>query len=245
MHDRKVAASPLDSERFGIAVARADGVTAERMPSVLDYCREHGIELLIARSDAADVASTKALVDAGLVPLEGQITYRAPLRPRSHPDIREGAPDDREAMAALAGAAFDGFASHYHLDSRLDAAKCRDGYVDWTLRGLAGDAADVFYVAEVDGEPAAFGMFSQQGAESVFVLSAVAEPARGRGLYSSLLHHGMSWATERGAESMIGITPYGNVPAQRNLIKAGFRPVASATTFHGWRDRLFPVALSR
>ncbi len=62
------------------------------------------------------------------------------------------------------------------------------------------------------------------------------------GLYCSLFERGMAWGLAQGATRAVGVTPYGNVAAQRNLIRLGLMPVASTATFHGWRDRLEPVA---
>jgi ribosomal protein S18 acetylase RimI-like enzyme len=234
MQAAPIALSPLDSERFGVVVARVDGVSAAAVPALLVFCEQHRVELLIARCDGADVAAAKALTATGLVALESQITYRAPLSSAWDPDIREGVAGDRDAVAELARAGFGDLAGHYHADPRLDPDSCAEGYVDWTLRGLAGEAADVFYLADLGGRPAAYGMFRQEGAEAVFLLATVDASARGRGLYVALLHHGMAWAEERGAETMIGIVTHSNIAPQRNLIAAGFRPVASTTTFHGW-----------
>lgn len=231
--------SSLDSERFGIVVARADSVVAEAVPDLLAFSEENDVELLIVRCDAADTAVAKALATAGMVALEAQITYRGPLRPDLRLiEARRGTAADREAVEALAGKGFAEFVGHYHADPRLDEGACREVYVDWAVRGLEGEAADVFLLTEDEEGPTAFGMFSLRGEEVVFLLSAVAERARGRGLYSGLIEHGMAWGGDRGAEAIIGITPHGNVAPQRNLIKVGLLPTASTTTFHGWRDQM-------
>jgi hypothetical protein len=231
--------SPLESERFGVVVARADDVSAEAVPEVLAFCQRQNVELLIARCDGADQAAARALSSAGLVLLEAQIIYRGPLVESDETaQIREGVPDDRDAITELARSGFSEMSGHYHADPRLSREACRETYVDWSLRGLAGEAADVFYVAEVDGRPAAYGMFTQTGEEVRFLLSTVAPSARGRGLYLAIMYRGMAWGAERGGKELIGITPHGNVAAQRNLIRVGLRPVASMSTFHGWSDRL-------
>jgi hypothetical protein len=232
--------SPLETERFGVVIARARDVTADAVPTLLDFCEENGVELLIARCDGADQAAARALSSAGLMQLEAQITYRGPLVPDTEtPGIREGAAEDADAVAELARTGFSDMAGHYHADPRLSPEDCRETYVDWSLRALAGEAADVFYVAEVDGRPAAFGFFAQTREEEVrFLLSTVAPWARGRGLYVAIMGRGMAWGSERGATALIGITPHGNIAAQRNLISVGLRPVSSTSTFHGWRDQL-------
>jgi hypothetical protein len=231
--------SAIDSERFGVVVARANDVTADAVPAVLAFANENDVELTIARCDGRDQGAARALTAAGLSMLEGQIVYRGPLAPAGGvTGIREGVSEDREALAELARDAFTDLVGHYHADPRLSPNACRDVYVDWTLRGLAGEAADAFYVAEVDGRPAAFGMFTFRGEDVIFVLSAVAPSAHGRGLYRAMLDRGMAWGLERGAQAVVGVVAHGTVAAHRSLIKAGMRPVAAISTFHGWRDQL-------
>ena len=236
-----VSLSPLDSQRFGFPVARADGVVAEAVPELLSFIRQQGIELVIARSDGGDLAAARALARAGMVELEAQITYEAPVAPGPEmPQIREGVAEDAAEVEGLARSGFRDLAGHYHADPGLPIEACREIYVDWALRGLAGEAADVFYVAELDGRLAAFGFFTQSGEEVTFQLSTVASWARGRGLYVGFLHRGMTWGSGQGAKRLIGITAHGNIPAQRNLIATGLRPVRSTATFHGWRAHLTP-----
>lgn len=232
--------SPLDTERFGVVVARADGVTAETLPRLLEFCAEHEVEMVVARCDGGDLAAAKALTAAGMTALEFQIVFKGPLRPRTDSAIRPGAPTDREAVAALAATGFDQLVGHYHADPRLDPEACREGYVEWSLRGLEGEAADAFYVYEVDGAVRGFGMFAADGEEATYVLATVDPASRGRGMYVALLRQGMAWAAERGAREIVGVVAHGNVAPQRNLLKSGMLPVATTTTFHGWRDQIAP-----
>jgi GNAT superfamily N-acetyltransferase len=232
------AISPLDSERFGIVVARADDVSADRVAEVVSFCEQHEVELVIARCDGRDLFATRALIAAGMVPVESQLDFRGPLFETTPAvPIRAGDQGDREAVADLARRGFVEMPSHYHCDPRLPLDACLEVYVDWALRGLSGDAADAFLVAEVDGRPAGFTMFGLRGGQIQSLLSTVAPEARGRGVYTAMIHAGMAWGIERGAESLIGVTPMGNVAAQRNLIRLGLAPVTATVTFHGWRDR--------
>lgn len=234
-----VSLSPLDSERFGVVVARAGEVAAGGIPELLSFCEEKGVELVIVRCDGLDVAAMRALIGAGLTEVEAQIVYQGPILPaRRGAPIREGTAADRDRVAELARAGFAEMPSHYHVDSRLPLEACLEAYVDWTLRGLSGEAADLFLLAEIEGRIDGFMMFTLRDAALTAVLSTVSPAARGRGLYNSFLSAGMGWGSERGAERIIGVTPHGNIAAQRNLIKTGLRPVGSLVTFHGWRDRL-------
>jgi hypothetical protein len=234
-----LALSPLDSDRFGIVVARADGVTPDAVPAVLSFCQANDVELVIARCDGADQAAARELARAGLVLLEAQITYRGPLTGSTvAPGIREAVAQDADGMADLARGGFDDYAGHYHADPRLPPDACRDVYVDWTLRGLAGEAADMVFVVEIEDRLAAFGLFTHAGDEIAFQLSAVAPWARGLRLYRGILARGMAWGRSVGARSVVGVVAHGTTAAHRNLIASGMRPVGSTSTFHGWRDRL-------
>jgi hypothetical protein len=234
-----VVLSPLDSDRFGVVVARAEDVTSEAVPEILAACRRQHVELLIARCDGADHLAARALVVAGLGLLEAQITYRGPLTDStSAPGLREARPEDAEGVAALARIGFGEYGGHYHADPRLPTDGCRELYVDWALRGLRGEAADVVYVAEVEERLAAFGLFTLAGDEITFRLSVVAPWARGRRLYRAILARGMAWGRDAGASAVIGVVAHGTLPAHRNLIASGMRPVSSTSTFHGWRDQL-------
>jgi hypothetical protein len=231
--------SPLDSDRFAIVVARADDVTADAVPAILSFCERHDVELLIARCDGADHVAARGLALAGLVLLEAQITYRGPLTDTtSAPGLRQAVPEDAVGIADLARTGFGDYGGHYHADPRLSRDACRELYVDWSLRGLAGEAADVVYVAEIDGRLAAFGLFKRTGDEIAFQLSAVAPWARGLQLYRAILARGMAWGLEAGASAVTGVVAHGTIAAHRNLIASGLRPISSTSTFHGWRDRL-------
>ncbi len=234
-----VSISSLDSDRFGIVIARADRVTAHVVPAILSFCKQRDVVLLIARCDGGDPAAARRLALAGLVLFEAQITYRGALvaSPPAR-DIREARPDDAAGIAHLARTGFSDYGGHYHADPRLPPDACRDLYTDWALRGLSGEAADVVFVVEVDGQLAAFGLFTRAADEIRFELSAVAPWARGHGHYRTILARGMNWGLDRGASAVVGIVAHGTVAAHRNLIAAGLRPASSTSTFHGWHDRL-------
>jgi hypothetical protein len=234
-----VALSSLDSERFGITVARAPEVTADAVGSILQYCERHGVELLIARCAGADHATARALTGAGLFQLEAQITYRGQLRPGpGPPSVRVAVADDTDAVLELARLGFSDYAGHYHADPRLPREACRDVYVDWTRRGISGEASDAMYVAELDGRLCGFGFFTRESDHEIqYQLATVAPWARGRGLYSAILAHGMSWGLDQGADAVLGIVAHGTISAHRNLLAAGLLPVSATSTFHGWYSR--------
>jgi RimJ/RimL family protein N-acetyltransferase len=231
--------SPLDCERFGVVVARADDVTAEVVPALLSFCERKEVDLLIARCAGGDLEARRALAAAGLRQFEAQIVLRGGFGSMSPvAGIREATPEDAAAVAELAGISFGDYPGHYHADPRLSLEACRETYVDWAMRGLSGEAADIFFVAEVEGRPAGFVMLSRKGDEMRSILTTVAPSARGKGLYPSLLTTGMAWGFECGARNLVAITQHHNIAVQRTLGRLGLAPVGSTSTFHGWRDQL-------
>jgi hypothetical protein len=235
----QIALSALDSERFGLTIARAGEIVAGDVPKVLAFCRAHAVDMVIARCEGTDHGASRALTAAGLQLVEGLVVYRGSLVPLPpEPAVRPASAADASAVADIARAGFADYGGHYHADPRLPLAPCCDLYVDWAVRGVSGDAADAAFVAEVDGVVAAFGLWTVSGGEVTFQLSSVASWARGRGLYRAILRRGMAWGMGQGASTVIGIVAHGTVTAHRNLIAEGLRPVGGTSTFHGWTDRL-------
>jgi len=111
------------------------------------------------------------------------------------------------AIAELARQGFKDLAGHYHADSRLSSHACEEIYVDWALRGLAGEAAEAFYVAEMGGAGRGLrDVHPEWRLRVTFQLSTVASWARGKGLYTACMRRGMAWRCRAGvANEMIGI----------------------------------------
>jgi GNAT superfamily N-acetyltransferase len=237
-----ISVSALESEHFGLVVARANDVTHEAIPELVDFCEGNDVDLVIARCDGRDLAAARGLVGVGMIRLEAQISYEGDLHRLPQAEVvREGTEGDAEAIAEVARRGFGDMPSHYHVDPRLPVEACNEAYVDWALRGLRREAADAFFVAELDSRPVGFTMFAGEDNQIQSILSTVDPDYRRRGLYSSLLARGMEWGLSQGLEKIFIVTPCGNIAVQRNQIRLGLRPVASTATFHGWRDRLNPA----
>jgi len=54
--------SDLETERLGVRVGRAEGVTAGDVPLLLEWAHTQALEFLIARTDAADAEAALALL---------------------------------------------------------------------------------------------------------------------------------------------------------------------------------------
>ena len=236
------ARSPRDESRFGIRVAKASPATPAAWRDALAYCAAHQVRLLIARIDAAQVRLAQRLEDDGArmadVLLQFRTTRLQPPAPRRENgvDLRACAPQDADRIADLARACFDGYASHYRADPRLDPRACDAVYADWARRACADRAvADAVIVAERGPEWlgfAALRMLEANVADGM--LFGVAPAARGHGMLGRLLEEFLAWAARQGAASAIYQTPLSNVAAQKSVVRAGFVPDRAFLTFHLW-----------
>lgn len=234
--------SPIDSQRFGITVGRADRVTTENLEAVVSFCEGEGVDLLVARCPAQDVRAVQAMVEAGFRFMDGEVHYRGPvgsggLAGPVTTTVRPARPEERSQVVELAGTCFKGFMGHYHADARLDPEQCDEVYRSWADRCCTGDAADVVVVAVLDGAIGGFSAFrAVSESEGQLVLGAVAPWANGRGLYGQMTLDGAGWCRRRELQTLLAITQLGNLASQRTWAALGMKPSATAYTFHRWFD---------
>ena len=233
--------SQLDSERFGIRVARAQ-VVAEGLTRVLDYCTAENIDLLIARCATGDVVAAQTMERHGFLLTDTLLYYGFDLLRKSIPDyVREFVfrpiqPGDQEPVQLIASEAFKGYAGHYHSDTRLDPHKCDEAYVSWAERSTRlKSAADEVLVAEYKGKVVGFGTLRLNSPQEVEgLLYAVASDCRGRGVCGGLMIHSLRWCQSQGARRMVISTQVTNVSMQKVWCRVGFEPCESYYTFHKW-----------
>ena len=237
-----VSLSPLELERFGIVTARCSATTSESLQEVITFCHAHGVELLIARCDAASYSAAQAIEGVGGRLMDALVYYSRRLAhepPAMEPDatsVRPFRAEDVSSVRDLAATAFEGYSGHYHADSRLDRAKADETYADWALRScLSREVASEVLVAEHGRELVGFLTLRLNGMdEGEIVLNGVAPAAQGRGVYPRLLHGAIVWARARGAARLVVSTQLTNHRAQRVWIRAGFEPDRAQYTFHVW-----------
>lgn len=233
--------SQLDSERFGIRVARAH-VVAEGLTRVLDYCTAESIDLLIARCATRDVVAAQTMQRHGFLLTDTLLYYGFDLSSKSIPDdtrkfvFRSVQPGDRDQVRLIASEAFKGYAGHYHSDTRLDPRKCDEAYVSWAERSARlKSAADEVLVAEHDGRVVGFGSLRLNSPQEVEgLLFAVGSDCQGRGVCGGLMIHSLRWCQSQGAQRMVISTQVTNVAMQKVWCRVGFEPRESYYTFHKW-----------
>ena len=239
-----ISLSPLDQERFGIAIARCDHVTPANIEETLEFCRAERVRMLIARCPISEIGTAQKLEAEGGRLMDTLIHYERALSPdvtlehACEVAIRPFRPSDEDAVRTIAQESFRGYAGHYHADPRLDPALVAEIYPSWAVRSCrSSDVADQVLVAD-DGDVAGFAtlrMNDRHRGEGV--LFAVGERARGRGIYRAFMVEGMRWCIGRGADRMVVSTQLTNGVVQNVWIGLGFTPTSAFYTFHVWFSR--------
>jgi ribosomal protein S18 acetylase RimI-like enzyme len=236
-----IAFSEVDSERFGIRVARAH-VAAENLSQVLDFCAAKRINLLIARCATMELCTAQKMESLGFSLMDTLVYYIFDLVKRAIPDdsprarVRQFVPEDKPQIETVAAAAFEGYYGHHHADSRLDRSKCDEGYVSWAVRSCTSKqvAAEVL-VAERDNKIIGFVTLRLNTPEvGEGVLFGVAPEEQGIGIGRSLIVDGLEWCKEQQAKRMVISTQVTNVAVQKVWCRVGFEPAHSYYASHKW-----------
>jgi hypothetical protein len=233
----------VDEARFGIRVARVGWMTEEMLTQALDFCRQDRVSLLISKCMASERATFQAMERAGFVMMETMLCLEADLTKPIPADpgsalVRPVRTDDEDEIARVAEAAFRGYVSHYHADSRLDPSKCNEIYVDWAQRACRSRGeGDEVLMAESQGSAVGYFICVLNSAEEADVaVAAVIPDRRGGGAYASLVVHSMNWGAAKGAKRITGLVQVTNLAVQKTPLRLGWFPSYAYHTFHKWFD---------
>jgi GNAT superfamily N-acetyltransferase len=236
-----IAFSEIDSDRFGVRIARAH-LGSGSLPPVLQFCISQQIDLLIARCLTTEFGTVHQMSEAGFLLMDALVYYAFDLSRRPIPDespkvqIRTFRPEDKAQVQEVAAASFQGYFGHYHADPRLDRKKSDEGYTSWAVRScVSKEVADEVLIAEREGRVVGFATLrinSPQEGEGV--LFGVAPEAQGLGIYRSFMLSGMQWCKKQGVQRMVVSTQITNIAVQKVWCRVGFEPSHSYYTFHKW-----------
>jgi ribosomal protein S18 acetylase RimI-like enzyme len=234
--------SQIDTDRWGVVTARADGLDAERLETAIDFCRSHAVRFLIARCRVEDIATTHAFGRAGFLLMDTLVYYerdlvRLPVSGHAEGPIGLMGAGDDDQVEAIARECFRDYSGHYHADLRLDRDACTEAYASWA-RALCEPVSGRFVlVAGEPGNRVGFSAFRREPTDvGELVLGAVLPSARGAGLYRELTLAGMRKLQAAGAERFITSTHLSNWSAQASWTAAGLHPSCAYHTFHRWFD---------
>jgi ribosomal protein S18 acetylase RimI-like enzyme len=239
-----VSFSEVDSQRFGVRIARAC-LTAGGLPRVLEFCAAEKIDLLIARCSTRDLGTVQEMEAAGFQIMDTLVYYQLDVANGPIPSynscarIRSFTAEDTAQIEKIAAAAFAGYSGHYHADTRLDRSKCDEGYVSWAVRSCTSkQVADEVLVAELDGRVIGFATLRWNcTTEGEILLFGIAPEAQRRGIGRSLLQTAAERSCRRAVRKLIISTQLTNISAQTMWCRAGFEPCHSYYTFHKWFSR--------
>jgi GNAT superfamily N-acetyltransferase len=233
--------SQIDSERFGVRVARAH-IVLENLSRALAFCASEQVDLLIARCPTSELEIAQKLEALGFLLMDTLVYYSFDLEKRTIPDdvpracVRKFLPGDERQVARVATEAFQGYYGHYHADPKLERGKCDEGYVSWAVRSCTSmQVATEVLVAEHENRVVGFATLRiNTPDEGEGVLFAVAPEAQGMGIYRSFMVEGMKWCKEQALKRMVVSTQVTNVAVQKVWCRVGFEPAQSYYTFHKW-----------
>ena len=234
--------SAIDEERYGIRTARVGQITRDTLPDVMKFCRDHKVVLLIARCLVSEIRTAQAMEKQGFLLMDTLVHWEWDLNTRAIPEdvnkipirpIRKG---EVEQVEKLARVSFRGYPGHYRADERLDPDKCDEAYISWAVRScVSQDVADEVLVASDNNSIIGFITLRLNSPnEGQAILSAVSPNARRKGIFRSLLIHGMLWCLGKGANRVILSTQLSNKASQKAWARLGFVPYRYYYTFHKW-----------
>ncbi|MFM0203782.1 GNAT family N-acetyltransferase [Paraburkholderia fungorum] len=233
--------SELDTDRFGISVAKMILKQGDSVVQLFDLCIAAGVKLLIARV-AAEERDLINELEAGGASLADTLLYHSkaiearhaiPLAPAFR--MRLANADDASSVEALARRAFNGYTGHYHNDVRLDKRDANEVYASWARNCCLKMSADEVFVVEHKGEIIAFAAVRRIDDATIDCpLCAVESHWRGRRLLDALLTQCESWALDKGYASIEYSTHCSNVQARSVIERSGFVAYRSVHTYHKW-----------
>ncbi len=234
-----------NDEPAGVEILRA--LTSELMQTLAN----RGTECVVCRVQSSELAAIHVLEQSGFLLMDTLLDFvfdfsRTPLEKIRFPE-RDGQLKIRRANAADLPTLFDineksfgNYFGRYHADPRIPAGAATRIYTEWVRSAFQG-WADWILVAEVDDQIAAYGLWRKAlGIEernslrvAHYDLAAIDPKFRGRGLWTALMHDGMSIARDC-AQYLIGPVHVSNYPVHHLLQKFGWNTSGARHSFHKW-----------
>ena len=253
-----VAPSPLETDRFGLSVARVVvGLDAEWdhfvITSLAAACARDE-EVLVVRWASGLVQCGAALAASGrdVLPADTllygvgatDLLVVAARGLAGELEVRRGAPAPADLDRVVARV-FGGYVNHYTANPLLDRDLALAGYVDWVRRTADTDPDDLGLLVHGTENVGVGTWFVDPAGDFVEILLAGLVPeARGHGWYAALLGEVGRVASGLGVPRVVISTQAANLAVQRAWVTAGFRPFAAVTTAHAVRAGLLAESLA-
>jgi GNAT superfamily N-acetyltransferase len=252
-----VSPSPLETERFGVSLARvvvgADTVWDDALGAALLAACARDEDVLVARWPSGLVHCCAALAASGRDVLPADTLGYWDISTDRLADAEDGLPADLRVRRGAVPSAdldrvvaevFGGYVNHYTANPLFSRDLALAGYVDWVRRSASHDA-DAIAVLEqgTEGVGVATWFVDPAGDFVEILLAGLVPRARRHGWYAALLGEVGRVASGLGVPRVVISTQTANIAVQRAWATAGFKPFAAVTTAHAVRRGLLAETL--
>ena len=246
MNGPAIALSQLDSDRFGIRVARCEVTTRKDLQEAVDQCDADSVRLLIVRTTTDSLDCVTALQQKQALLTDTLLGFRLDLKGstlsgdrHAHDSlqIRLGTAVDAVVVRNLASEIFAGYPNHYRNDPRLDAGVVAQIYPSWAERVTSQQlASEPVMIGSAQGVELALGVMKSSDRDLTMdvALFGVVPAAAGKRVGATFLSTMLAHARDSGMHAATYYTQVTNLAAQRMVVRAGFLPHGSQYTFHYW-----------
>ncbi len=231
--------SPLESDRFGLGLARLvvpdgwDGPDDE----VARLVAGSDADVIVARWPASRVRLAAALAGTNrqVLPAETLVYWAQPVPaqpPTAAEDVLAGL--DRALAAEVeeaVRASFAGYLNHYAANPLLGSVTVADAYADWAGRAVR-ERPEHQVALTSEGRVVGIATCLVAGDDLEIELAGMVPEAQGRGLYRHLLAGALAVAARASCSRLVISTQAHNVGVQRVWARAGLEPIAAYSTVH-------------
>lgn len=232
--------SPLESERFGLRIFRAQ-VEAFDASAIADVMKQEHIDVLIVRLPARAIGTVYSARPEGFAPIVADTLVRYDIDVRSWtPDattsvaLRPAGPADAKLLARIAHEIFEGYVSHYHANPLFAADRIIEGYAEWASRHASAMDGSGAWIVERDGKAVGFSCYciDRANATGIAVLNGILPSARRQGAYRGMLGRMLAAFKEEGLSRFEISTQVHNIPVQRVWTAYGLALRQASITVH-------------
>jgi len=223
--------------RVSTADASGDAVAA----AVREHVAGARTGFYFAKVDASDVATTKALLQAGFFVADVNVTFGvapskligAPSPPNDHVDVGTLAPGDDTSKDEVLGVAHDSFRfTRFHLDPLVGAEIANLVKEEWVRNYAERKRGDHLFVARLGGKAVGFlaALKSGDGTQAIIDLVGVHPNAQRKGVGRTMIARFAQHYRDQ-KELLVG-TQVANVASVQTYESMGFRLVSSQYVLH-------------
>ena len=240
-HDPLCSYLEWDSAFFERRIARLNRPRLDEatLAASLEWCNHNRIDCLYFLADSDHSETPRLAAENDFLLTDVRVSLATNIlgeqeKASANKAVRLAREEDLSLLRSIAKSAHRD--TRFYFDPHFDSAKCDLLYQTWIENSLRGFAQAV-WVAECDGQAAAYLTGHFQGQESRIGLVGVSQNHRGKGLATRLIQQFRAWSREQGALHATVVTQGRNVAAQRLYQRNGFLTESLQLWYHRWFTR--------